>query len=80
MIANSQDCNIMQNSILSYLNKVPFTFNEESKNGVTQDGKFHVSFHFDAYKAAQYFKKIAKSRGIKRIEGKVCPVAKHCWR
>jgi len=71
MIANSQDCNIMQNSILGYLNKVPFTFNEESKNGITQDGISHVSFHFDAYKAAHYFRKTAESRGIKRIEGKV---------
>lgn len=36
-----------------------------------QNHNFLSSFHFDTYKVAQYLKKIALSRGIRYIEGKV---------
>jgi len=47
---------------LAYSNKSPIL-----KNG---DEPCGYSFHFDAHLVAQYFRKLAEERGVKRVEGK----------
>jgi len=53
---------------LNELNKIPYILNEEN-NTLNPFG--NIGLHFDAAQIAVYFKNVALSRGVKRIEGKI---------
>jgi tryptophan halogenase len=54
---------------ISYLNKSPFSFTDTNKESVIANSSH--ALHFDARDLAEYFKQVALTRGIKRVEGKV---------
>lgn len=57
------------NSILSYNNKSPYIQIDGFEDLISV-----YSLHFDAHLAAKYFRSVAESRGVKRIEGLVSKI------